>query len=456
MREIIHLQVGQCGNQIGTAFWETISKEHGISDDGTFMGKSDYQQERLDVYYNEVGSLKYVPRAILVDLEPGTMETIKGGVAGAQFHPDNFIFGTSGAGNNWAKGHYTDGAELVDRVLEAIRREAEGCECLQGFQLTHSLGGGTGSGLGTLLLAKIKEEYNERLVSSFSVMPSQKVTDTVVEPYNATLSIHQLIDNADYVFCLDNEAMFNICKNVMKIPNPDFMHLNRLVSDVMSGATCSLRFPGQLNADLRKLAVNLIPFPRLHFFLAASAPITSAGNEKFTTQSVAELANQMFDSKNLLAAVDPRQGKYLTASAVFRGRVATRDVDQQIANMQNKHSNMFVPWIPNNIKTSVCDIPAEGHTMSGTFFANSTSIKNLFMRYSKQFGAMFRRKAFVHWYTTEGMEELEFTEAESNIQDLINEYQQYEDATVEESFNPDEGEPEDETMQEAEVQETDV
>lgn len=86
-----------------------------------------------------------------------------------------FLIGQSGAGNNWAKGHYTEGAELVDSVLDVVRREAEGCDCVQGFQLTHSLGGGTGAGMGTLLISKIREEYPDRIMTSFSVVPSPKV-----------------------------------------------------------------------------------------------------------------------------------------------------------------------------------------------------------------------------------------------------------------------------------------
>lgn len=83
--------------------------------------------------------------------------------------------GQSGAGNNWAKGHYTEGAELVDSVLDVVRKESESCDCLQGFQLTHSLGGGTGSGMGTLLISKIREEYPDRIMNTFSVVPSPKV-----------------------------------------------------------------------------------------------------------------------------------------------------------------------------------------------------------------------------------------------------------------------------------------
>ena len=103
MREIVHIQAGQCGNQIGAKFWEVISDEHGIDATGCYCGDSVLQLERINVYYNEATGGKYVPRAVLVDLEPGTMDSVRGGPYGQLFRPDNFIFGQSGAGNNWAK-----------------------------------------------------------------------------------------------------------------------------------------------------------------------------------------------------------------------------------------------------------------------------------------------------------------------------------------------------------------
>jgi tubulin beta len=432
MREIVHLQVGQCGNQIGSKFWSVISDEHGIDNAGNYKGKDDLQLERINVYYNEAQGGKYVPRAILVDLEPGTMDAVKSGPFGELFRPDNFVFGQSGAGNNWAKGHYTEGAELIDSVLDVVRKEAESCDCLQGFQIAQSLGGGTGSGMGTLLLSKIREEYPDRMMCTFSVVPSPKVSDTVVEPYNATLSVHQLVENADEVMCIDNEALYDICFRTLKLTTPTYGDLNHLVSGVMSGITCCLRFPGQLNSDLRKLAVNLIPFPRLHFFLVGFAPLTSRQAQEFRLISVPELVSQMFDVKNMMAACDPRQGRYLTASAMFRGKMSTKEVDEQMLTVKNKNSSYFVEWIPHNIKSSVCDIPPKGLPMAVTFIGNSTAIQELFKRVNDQFTAMFRRKAFLHWYTGEGMDEMEFTEAESNMHDLISEYQQYQEAGVEE------------------------
>lgn len=91
-------------------------------------------------------------------------------------------------GNNWAKGHYTEGAELVDSVMDVVRKEAEGCDSLQGFQLAHSLGGGTGSGMGTLLISKIREEYPDRIMSSFSVVPSPKVSPPNISLAQSSIS----------------------------------------------------------------------------------------------------------------------------------------------------------------------------------------------------------------------------------------------------------------------------
>ncbi|CAE7432961.1 BTU1 [Symbiodinium necroappetens] len=419
MRELVHVQGGQCGNQIGAKFWEVIADEHGIDPTGTYHGDSDLQLERINVYFNEATGGRYVPRAVLMDLEPGTMDSVRAGPFGQLFRPDNFVFGQTGAGNNWAKGHYTEGAELIDSVLDVVRKEAEGCDCLQGFQLCHSLGGGTGAGMGTLLISKVREEQLSCI--------SQTTQD------------HQSAQKEALLLSLRaSDTSFQI----WKLTTPTYGDLNHLVSAAMSGVTCCLRFPGQLNCDLRKIAVNLVPFPRLHFFMTGFAPLTSRGSQQYRALTVPELTQQMFDAKNMMCAADPRHGRYLTAAALFRGRMSTKEVDEQMLNVQNKNSSYFVEWIPNNIKASVCDIPPKGLKMAVAFAGNSTAIQEMFKRVAEYFTAMFRRKAFLHWYTGEGMDEMEFTEAESNMNDLVSEYQQYQDATAEEEgeFDEEEGE----------------
>merc|ERR1712048_511545 len=148
VREIVTLQAGQCGNQVGHAFWKCVAREHGLNNNGGYEGDDDTQLERASVFFKETSGGTYTPQAINFDLEPGVLDVIKKGSHGNFFNPSGFVHGQSGAGNNWAKGHYTEGAELIDDVMDA-----------------------------------------------YSVFPSPRVSDVVVEPYNSLLSIHQLIEN---------------------------------------------------------------------------------------------------------------------------------------------------------------------------------------------------------------------------------------------------------------------
>ncbi|KAJ1849412.1 Tubulin beta chain (Beta tubulin) [Coemansia sp. RSA 2708] len=434
MSEILTLQLGQCGNQIGAAFWENIIQEHGIDENGEYKGSDPQQIERANVYFTEVQNKRYVPRLVAIDLEPGVLNSIKTGRYGTLFRPDSMINAASGAGNNWAKGFYTEGAELLDTVLDTIRHDVEACDSFSGFQMCHSIAGGTGSGLGSLVLQKVREEYPDRMMSTFTVMPSQDTSDAVVEPYNSVLSIHHLIENSDMTFCLDNQALNNICIDVLKIKSPAHSDLNSLVSKVMSGVTTSLRFPGQLNADMRKLAVNMVPFPRLHFMMSGIAPLTALQTRSYRHVTVPDLCQQMYQAQNMLVDTDPRHGRYLTCATMFRGKVSVKECEDTIYNYTEKHSAEFVEWIPSSTQIAVCDVPPAGMDMAATFIGNSTAIQEVFARIGEQFSKLFRRKAFLHWYTDEGMDEMEFTEAESNVNDLINEYKQYQDATVDDEM----------------------
>jgi len=447
VREIIHVQVGQCGNQVGCAFFQAMFKEHCLNNDGKYDKPENEQVdadgdglpdelENIDVYFRgtteEKKNAKWIPRAVLVDLEPGTMDVIKASAIGPVFKPDNMVFGNNGAGNNWAKGHYTEGAELVEAVLDRIRQEIEQCDAPQGFQIFHSLGGGTGSGMGTLLLLKIRDGYPDRITTTYSVFPSPKVSDTVVEPYNAVLSSHQLLENSDETFIIDNEALYNINHNILKNKQPTYSELNGLIAQACCGVTSSLRFPGKLNGDLRKLGVNLVPFPRLHFFLVSQSPLLSKDNSSKVRLTVQELTSQAYSARNFFSNVKPDDGKYLASSFCFRGNMTTNDVDENMDKLQNKQADDFVEWIPNNVKSSIVETPPVTSSMSATFIANTTALKGIFQRLATQFGAMYRRKAFLHWYKGEGMDEMEFQEADKNVRDLITEYQDKQDATYEE------------------------
>ncbi|KAF8685706.1 Tubulin beta chain [Rhizoctonia solani] len=434
MREIINIQVGQAGNQVGEAFWDAILLEHGLDKSGQYHGNNPQQLDHLDVYFTEIeGYGRYVPRSIQVDLESGVCNRLRSGPLGALFRPDTFINGENGAGNNFAKGHYTEGAELIDTILvriEVLRKQVEQCEALQGFQLIHSLGGGSGSGLGSLLLAKIREEAPDRMLATFSVFPSPKVSDTVVEPYNTVLSLHQLVDNTDMTICVDNEALYDVTHRLNPQAQPEFHQLNRLIAQVMTGVSTTFRFPGQLNGDMRKMALNLIPFPRMHFLAPSVAPLSSISSQAYESLSVQELTNALFDRKNTLVACNPSFGRYLTAATIYRGNITSQEAQTAVQQLTTKNSASFVDWIPDNVSISLCDIPPPGYKRFGTCLGNNTAIQEVFKRSHGQFAAMFKRSAYLHWFTAEGMDQMEFTEAESNLLDLVAEYQQYQDAVA--------------------------
>ena len=140
LRWRVHIHGGQCENQTGAKFWEVISDEHSIGPTGTYHGDSGLQLERINVYYNDATGGRYGPCAALMDIEPGAMDSVHAGPFGQVFRPDNFVFRSDRSRKQWAKGHYTEGAGLIDPVRDVVRKEAEGCDCLQGFQLCRSRG----------------------------------------------------------------------------------------------------------------------------------------------------------------------------------------------------------------------------------------------------------------------------------------------------------------------------
>ena len=161
------MQVDQCGNQIGAKFWELISAEHGIDPTVAYHEESELHLRGLSVYFNETIVGIYVPRGIFLDLEPGTIDSLRSGSFGQLYNPDSFVFGQAGTGNNWAKGFYTEGSEVISSTLDVLRKEAQGGDCIQGFQVCHSLRGKTGSGLGTLMISKVKNSTLAELLRPF-------------------------------------------------------------------------------------------------------------------------------------------------------------------------------------------------------------------------------------------------------------------------------------------------
>ena len=122
----------------------------------------------------------------------------------------------------------------------------------------HSFGGGTGSGFGSLLLNRLSIDYGKKTKVEFAVYPSPQISTVVVEPYNAVLCCHGMLEHSDVAFLVDNEALYDICRRNLDIERPTYTNLNRLLAQCISSITASLRFDGQLNVDLTEFQTNLV------------------------------------------------------------------------------------------------------------------------------------------------------------------------------------------------------
>ena len=288
MREVISIHIGQGGVQVGNACWELYCLEHGIQPDGRVDPEKRQKDDSISTFFSEAGSGKFVPRCVFFDLEPSVVDEVRTGNYRQLFHPDQLISGKEDAANNYARGHYTVGKEMVDVCLDRIRKLADQCSGLQGFLVFHSVGGGTGSGFGSLLLDKLSVEYGKKSKLDFCIYPSPQVSTSVVEPYNSVLSTHSLLEHTDVAFLLDNEAIYDICRKNLGIEQPTYTNLNRLIAQVISSLTASLRFDGALNVDVTEFQTNLVPYPRIHFMLCSYAPVIPAEKAYYEQLSVAD------------------------------------------------------------------------------------------------------------------------------------------------------------------------
>ena len=448
-REIIQIQVGKAGNAIGSCFWRELCDEHMIetvNDNLRGCLKDDQAGTHgyLDVFFNEGRKKRHVPRAILMDTNMGDLATVaQDSFVGDLYRPENIIGNDESSGNCYAKAFHTEGPDLADRCLEMVRKEVEKCNCLQGVQFTHSACGGTGTGLTGLVLKTLRDFLDKQskcVMQSFVLAPAPGIADVVLEPYNSALCFQDLLEYTDQVFLFDNKALSEICQKALEQDMPKMADLNWVVARCMSGITSCLRYTGPLNADLRKLQTNLVPFKNAHFLISGLAPLTAKNSEKYRKSTVLDLSQQMFSKDNVTVKCDPLnpgddyhnilKARFLASWASWRGDYQTKEVDKVVYDLQkdgSRFDKFFPDWIPNSIASNICAPKGSGHSRgdSVVFTSNNTAVHEVFDRSIEVWDRLYRSRAYVHVYEQDGISVHDLVESRNIVNYISDAYKEF-------------------------------
>lgn len=396
--------------------------------------------DRKDVFFYQSDDTRYIPRAILIDLEPRVINSINNGKNSKLFNPENIYLSKEGggAGNNWAAGYHY-GERIVEELMDMLDREADGSDSLEGFMLLHSIAGGTGSGLGSFMLERLNDRFPKKLIQTYSVFPeNQQTSDVVVQPYNSMLTLKRLALYADAVTVLDNGALTRIASDTLNVQSPTFAQTNQLVSTVLSASTSTLRYPGYLHNDLASIMASLIPFPKCHFLMTSYTPFTNDTVESaklVRKTTVLDVMRRLLQPKNRMVSTGQSKNScYISLLNIIQGEVDPTDIHKSLLRIRERNLANFLPSAPTSLQISLARrspyLPVSSTSrISGLMLANHTSITSLFQRIMDQYDRLMKRQAFLDQYKRQPMFEdglEEFDDAREVVKSIVQEYKSLE------------------------------
>ena len=417
---------------MGSACWELFCLEHKINPDGKMMTNKPSEGEDTDfmAFFTEIKEKKYAPRSLFIDLEPTVVDEVRTGKYKDLFNSNYLLSGKEDAGGNYFRASGSLGRTMLFEGLEKIRKMAEDCSGLQGFMIMSSVGGGTGSGLVSCKSEELPREYEKKPNVAFQMYPSPRLSTNTLECFNAVYATEISENHNDAVIVMDNEALYNICDKHLQVEEPSYTNINRLIAQVFSSVTSSMRFGGSMNIDLNDLTTNLVPYPDLNYLLASYAPFCPVEKTYHQQPSVDEIARSVFSKGSALAKCDLSDGRYLACSLMYRGDVTPTEVTEAIVNLRKTDFVKFVDYVSTGIQvgintlplTTVPDCELARMMRSVCMLSNTNAVSQVFSRIADSFDQMFDRNAFVHWLRNEGFRTKELRIGRRNFEYLLKRY----------------------------------
>ncbi|KAF4702179.1 hypothetical protein FOZ62_024033 [Perkinsus olseni] len=334
MREVITCHLGQAGCSVGQKVWELFCVEHGIEPDGTMPSDESVgsMEDPFNTFFHETPSGQHVPRTLFMDTDPSTKHEILGPRSKWRdlYNPEQVMGYKQDCRSNFFEGR-TQAIEyhIVDEMMDRLRKEADKCSNLAGFFTFRSFGGGTGSGIGCELLEALREQFEKKVILEPVLYPSAEYSSSAVEPYNCLFATAYSKAVCDLSLMLDNQAAYKLCRDQLAVKNPTFYHLNRLISQVVSACTTSLRFESMINASLLEIVHNIVPTPVYRYPIVSLSPVRHASRHRHESFSTKDIVVDLFEPKSFLCDVGPtlRLNRYLSVCVLLRGTDPRHDGD---------------------------------------------------------------------------------------------------------------------------------
>jgi tubulin delta len=430
MAEVITVQVGQCGNQVGMRTLDALHQDAGA--DERFFRRA--QRRAASGGRDEVA----IARAVLIDMEPKAVRdcTAAAKATGTwEYSAARTFTEQGGSGNNWAHGFHEHGPRCNDAMLELIRAELEAADRAGGVLIYQALAGGTGSGVGAHIAAALRDLWPELLVVNTVVWPSA-AGDVVVQPYNCALSLSALQQAADAVVLVENDAVGHVCERVLKIARPSHDDLNRLIARHLvpllapsaraAGGGASLSLLGEPLAHLcahpsyKLLSVRMVPQT------PASSLAHTANRWPAVLRPLAQMAATDGRAEDAIDWTDTRAGEVLAAPRsralaqwlVLRGPGAAEADARALAREQ-----LYVGWAAQpSLLVSCSERTVEAREKTATLVANSQLVVRPLRRLVARACALFAERAYVHQYERYGMSADELCTRIAQVEQLAQSY----------------------------------
>lgn len=476
----VHVQVGQCGNQVGAAYWQLAA-----ASDRQPAGNARSSLSRHLFHPSRTA------RCILVDSEPKVVRAVcENGVQPAHAHVEQ-----AGRGNNWAMGYngprlkaaapaftslaVDDRGTLVDQVMDSLRREIESVDCYQGSVVMHSLGGGTGSGLGCRLLETMRDTYPRAYIVTASVAPSCQCGDTPLQNYNALLTLKCLNELADAVIYKENDELLRVATYWKSIVHGtkqksggngvrvSLEEMNSMAAADLAGLVFPVAPASSSTTrpfDFGKLMHDVCPMPAAKILDVRSGVWRDRGSavrNKLPTKTASDLPSTLFhapiaqqvsalslrherisdydESLDMLERLVqqttqtfPRGGATLASSAIVRGYCPDSFPQTERDKCTNRLNELIaaalpiVPWAASS-QTALsyskpAPFPALRAKASVTICANNGSFVLSAKHFVERARRQFQANAYVHWYKQHGLEDADFEAAFDECATLISDY----------------------------------